>query len=154
MTLPKIMPVTPGEAVHMREATGPCEIHDWPDDGLPARLIARMRERHGKGGISACTDCLTRAVARAKEDRASTHAWNPVNARRWLKSVSEEFAEAEGLEAEGRALAQNAVYGSDTEARFRHLIARELGWRAEDIERAVHEIRTGAGPAAPEGDTP
>jgi hypothetical protein len=52
------------EAVHMRPSEGPCAIHDWPTDGLAARLVVAAREAHGKGGVNACVDCL----ARARED--------------------------------------------------------------------------------------
>jgi len=47
-----------------------CAVHDWPDDGLPERLVAAMREMHGKGGINACSDCLTRARDLAKPKEA------------------------------------------------------------------------------------
>ena len=43
--------------------TTTCEIHDWPTEGLARRLVAAMRERHGKGGINACVPCIERAKA-------------------------------------------------------------------------------------------
>jgi hypothetical protein len=51
------------DSVHMRPMPNdtPCDIHDWPNEGLPARLVAAMRETHGKGGINACRECLIRA---------------------------------------------------------------------------------------------
>ena len=44
-----------------------CEVHAWPDEGLGARLVKAMRERHGKGGINVCAECVERA-----RDAAST----------------------------------------------------------------------------------
>lgn len=54
--------------IHMQPAKGPCETHDWPTKGLPRRLVEAMKERHGKGGINACVECIHRAKAEA--DRA------------------------------------------------------------------------------------
>jgi hypothetical protein len=52
------------EVVHVAPATTDvCEVHDWPTDGLARRLIDAMRERHGKGGVNACVDCIARARA-------------------------------------------------------------------------------------------
>ena len=51
------------ESLHIRPSEGPCEIHDWPDIGLAKRLVDAMRERHGKGGINACRECVMRARA-------------------------------------------------------------------------------------------
>ena len=56
--------------LHIRPATGPCEVHDWPTNGLPERLITAMRERHGKGGITACRECVERYVVRGKDGTA------------------------------------------------------------------------------------
>lgn len=58
------IPLPNGEAVLLKESSGPCEIHDWPTEGLSKRLVDVMRARHGKGGIDVCADC----VARARED--------------------------------------------------------------------------------------
>ncbi len=49
------------DKVHFKVSEGPCEIHEWPDDGLPERLVTAMRERHGKGGLNCCTPCIERA---------------------------------------------------------------------------------------------
>lgn len=49
------------DAIHMREAIGPCEVHDWPTDGMAVRLVDRMRTSHGKGGVNVCVDCIARA---------------------------------------------------------------------------------------------
>lgn len=49
------------DAIHMRETTEPCEVHDWPTDGLGRRLVDEMRARHGKGGINVCRECIVRA---------------------------------------------------------------------------------------------
>lgn len=55
------------DAIHMREAAGPCEIHDWPTDGLARRLIEAMRAKHGKGGVNVCRECILRARYDARE---------------------------------------------------------------------------------------
>ena len=55
------IPILPNEAVHMKPSEGPCEVHDWPLDGLAKRLVKTMRERHGKGGLNVCVDCIERA---------------------------------------------------------------------------------------------
>jgi hypothetical protein len=53
------------EALHIRglpdDAT--CDIHEWPTEGLAKRLMQAMRERHGKGGVNACRECIERARA-------------------------------------------------------------------------------------------
>lgn len=49
------------EFVYVRGSVGPCAAHEWPDDGLPERLIKAMRERHGHGGVDVCVECLERA---------------------------------------------------------------------------------------------
>jgi hypothetical protein len=51
------------DALHVRPAVGPCEVHEWPTESLARRLVAAMRERHGKGGINACVECIVRARA-------------------------------------------------------------------------------------------
>ncbi len=55
------------DKIHFKASEGPCEIHDWPNAGLPERLVNAMRERHGKGGLNCCTPCIERAhrIARA-----------------------------------------------------------------------------------------
>ena len=57
------IPIGGGEAVYMRPSGegAQCEIHEWPDDDLPKRLFEAMRERHGKGGINVCPECIERA---------------------------------------------------------------------------------------------
>lgn len=30
------------DKIHFKASEGPCEIHDWPNDGLPERLVAAM----------------------------------------------------------------------------------------------------------------
>ncbi len=56
------------ERVHMRPMPddSTCAVHDWPIHGLAQRLIERMRETHGKGGVTVCRDCLERALGDAK----------------------------------------------------------------------------------------
>ena len=51
------------EAIFLREAdpSASCEVCSWPTEGLAQRLVEAMRERHGKGGINVCIDCVTRA---------------------------------------------------------------------------------------------
>lgn len=55
------------ELLHIRgvktdkEPAEVCEIHDWPSNVDSARkFVAAMRERHGKGGINVCVDCIAR----------------------------------------------------------------------------------------------
>jgi hypothetical protein len=58
------------EKVHVRpgdEARG-CEVHDWPNEGFPKRLVAEMRAKHGRGGVNACRACVERAGDVAKAD--------------------------------------------------------------------------------------
>jgi hypothetical protein len=38
-----------------------CQVHGWPTDGLGLRLIEKMRQTHGKGGVNVCRACLDRA---------------------------------------------------------------------------------------------
>jgi hypothetical protein len=46
-----------------------CEIHDWPSSVDSARaLVQAMRERHGKGGINVCVDCIARLKAVVKPE--------------------------------------------------------------------------------------
>jgi hypothetical protein len=49
------------DALHIRPSEGPCEIHDWPAEGLATRLILEMRRKHNKGGVNVCRDCISRA---------------------------------------------------------------------------------------------
>jgi hypothetical protein len=58
------------DKIHMRPSPplATCEIHDWPTEGLGRRLVATMRERHGKGGVNVCRDCVTRARGDAKAE--------------------------------------------------------------------------------------
>lgn len=49
------------EVAYVQPASGPCEVHAWETKDLAARLVQAMRERHGKGGINVCRDCLGRA---------------------------------------------------------------------------------------------
>lgn len=60
--------MTKDEAVHMYPARddAACEVHDWPTEGLPKRLVQAMRDRHGKGGLNVCKSCLVRARDEAK----------------------------------------------------------------------------------------
>ena len=60
------------ENLHIAEAPrgATCDIHSWPTEGLAKRLIAAMQERHGKGGVNTCTECIVRA--RRSLDRGKT----------------------------------------------------------------------------------
>lgn len=60
------------EMIHLRAALPPvtCEIHDWSTEGLGRRLVDTMRERHGKGGVNVCRECVTRARGDAKAEVA------------------------------------------------------------------------------------
>ena len=51
------------DKIHMHPAapTATCEIHDWPTEGLGRKLVDAMRERHGKGGVNVCRECVVRA---------------------------------------------------------------------------------------------
>lgn len=40
-----------------------CEVHEWPDDRLADQLVPLLRERHGRGSLNVCIDCLARAKA-------------------------------------------------------------------------------------------
>ena len=53
------------EVIHLKPAQkdAPCDIHDWEDHGIALRLVAAMRECHGKGGVNACRPCLDRVYA-------------------------------------------------------------------------------------------
>ena len=57
------------ESLHLRPSEGPCETHDWPTRGFPRRLIQAMRDRHGKGGINVCRECIARVKAEADRER-------------------------------------------------------------------------------------
>lgn len=46
------------------------EVHDWPTDGMGLRLVAMMRERHGKGGVTVCVPCVHRAKLDADQKRS------------------------------------------------------------------------------------
>jgi TPP-dependent trihydroxycyclohexane-1,2-dione (THcHDO) dehydratase len=54
-------PVGRGEAAFLRPSAGPCEVHDWPTEELAKRLVTVARERHGKGGLNVCVECIRRA---------------------------------------------------------------------------------------------
>lgn len=60
MTLPAKINVGNGEAVHLRESTGECEVHDLPATGLGRVLIRRMRASYPTG-INVCVPCIERA---------------------------------------------------------------------------------------------
>jgi len=47
---------------------GECDVHDWPTEGFPRRLVQAMRDTHPKG-INACFECVNRAKAEADRER-------------------------------------------------------------------------------------
>jgi len=47
---------------------GDCEVHAWPTEGFPRRLVEAMRSTHPKG-INACRECVERAAAESKRER-------------------------------------------------------------------------------------
>ncbi len=59
----------PAEYVHMAPLgdDAACEIHDWPTEGLPRRLVTAMRAEHPKG-VNACVPCIERATVEAKRE--------------------------------------------------------------------------------------
>jgi hypothetical protein len=62
------IPIGSGEVVFMKpgdDVVG-CEVHDWPNEDFVKRVFDAMRERHGKGGLNVCRECLLRARALAK----------------------------------------------------------------------------------------
>jgi hypothetical protein len=52
-----------GDYLHIRpgDAARGCDVHKWPTEGMARRLIDAMRATHGKGGINACRECISRA---------------------------------------------------------------------------------------------
>jgi hypothetical protein len=56
------------EALHIREGHGLCEVHDWPWERWVSDFVPLLRERHGRGGVNVCRECIDRAKAAA--DRA------------------------------------------------------------------------------------
>lgn len=52
-----------GEALHIKGMPDDttCEVHAWTLDDFRERLLPLMRERHGKGGVNVCVDCIERA---------------------------------------------------------------------------------------------
>jgi hypothetical protein len=67
------IPVGNGEAIYLQDGSSSgrdCEVHTWPVDGLAERLVAAMRETHGKGGINVCVDCIDRAREDARRRAA------------------------------------------------------------------------------------
>jgi hypothetical protein len=66
--LPLLTTTQIGEVVQIcPQQSGPCEVHDWPTEGLPKRLVEAMRARYGKGGLNVCIECLVRARDEARE---------------------------------------------------------------------------------------
>jgi len=55
-------PMSSEDKLHICRAPddAPCDIHDWPTEGLPQRLVQAMRDTHPVG-LNACRACLQRA---------------------------------------------------------------------------------------------
>lgn len=55
--------VKKGEVLHMSGARDDavCEVHSWTQDDFRTKLVPLLRERHGKGGLNVCSDCIRRA---------------------------------------------------------------------------------------------
>lgn len=52
------------EALFIRPATSTkCDVCEWPNEGLAARVVLEMRRRHHAGGLNVCRDCIVRARA-------------------------------------------------------------------------------------------
>lgn len=62
------------EGLHLKPSAegASCEVHDWPTAGMSKRLIEAMRERHGKGGVDVCRNCVVRAYEEAREVARTT----------------------------------------------------------------------------------
>lgn len=85
------------EKIYVRPAVGPCEIHEWPDAGLPARLFLKMRERQrkGQGGVDACRDCLVRAKhVAAKNAGIAVHAGDTATVKPALVVQGDDYVRA------------------------------------------------------------
>lgn len=73
-----------GEELHVRPApdTATCDVHAWPTMGLPGRLVTAMRERHGKGGVNVCRECVMRAYDEAKRIVGRREEQGPCTSKR------------------------------------------------------------------------
>ena len=73
--IPRIPPIPiphePGNFLHIRgldvgdddrAVAQACDLHAWPTEGLAKRLVQAMHDRHGKGGVNACRECIQRAT--------------------------------------------------------------------------------------------
>jgi hypothetical protein len=49
------------EILHLEDTDQPCELHDWTLNDWKERFMALLRERHGKGGVNVCAECIIRA---------------------------------------------------------------------------------------------
>lgn len=88
---------------------------DVNTDGLARRLVAAMRERHGKGGITCCRECVERARDEAMSCPGCTICREAEDARRALDLASDtrrraerELDEAEEEEASAASRAARA----------------------------------------------
>lgn len=46
------------EHLHLKEGVGPCEIHDWGEERIRREFVKTLRERHRKGGLNVCRECI------------------------------------------------------------------------------------------------
>lgn len=44
-----------------------CEVHDWTLEDFRTRLVPLLRERHGKGGLNVCVECVKRTREELRE---------------------------------------------------------------------------------------
>lgn len=54
-----------------------CEIHDWDYERVRKELLPLMSERHGKGGVSVCVECIKRAREEALKRARAHHGGSP-----------------------------------------------------------------------------
>jgi hypothetical protein len=67
-----------GASATDEEAAAACEVHDWTLDDWRTRFVPLLRERHGRGGLNCCMNCIERARAKLKEVVESRPRAEPV----------------------------------------------------------------------------
>lgn len=67
------------EFIHMRgvklseeQAATACEVHGWSPEDWVTKFVPLLRERHGKGGLNVCKECLLAASRRLREQSRAT----------------------------------------------------------------------------------
>lgn len=61
------------EEIRLKPTETPCEVHEWPTDGMGKRLVDAMRA--SPAGINACRECIVRAKLDA--EMKITADWQP-----------------------------------------------------------------------------